>query len=303
MIDMSEAIGFSHLAPSAQDFALLPNEERIRQICGDRWIAYSRAQKAISRMDELMSGPKKQRMPNLLISGPTNNGKTMIIEKFRKKHSVKSCEGTNHELIPVVTVQVPSEPSVARFYALILSGLGAPIRPQARLVDLEQTALTILRAVETKMLIIDELHNILAGSVHVRRAFLNLLRFLGNELKIPIVGVGTREAYLAIRTDDQLENRFEPFPLPVWEEGEEFLALLASFTTVLPLRRPSVIVTNEMSKYILEKSGGTIGEITKLLTAAAIEAVNTGEEWINQRTLKLAKYQSPSERRRAFERC
>ena len=84
------------------------------------------------------------------------------------------------------------------------------------------------------MLIIDELDNVLAGSSNVRRAMLNLLRFLGNELRIPIVAVGTREAYLAIRTDDQLENRFEPLPLPVWEEDGEFLALLASFVAMLP---------------------------------------------------------------------
>ncbi len=27
-------------------------------------------------------------MPNLLLIGPTNNGKTMIIEKFRRAHPV-----------------------------------------------------------------------------------------------------------------------------------------------------------------------------------------------------------------------
>ena len=117
------------------------------------------------------------------------------------------------------------------------------------------------------------------------------------------MGVGTREAYLAIRTDDQLENRFEPLPLPVWEEGDEHLALLASFSAILPLKRPSVIATPEMSKYIIEKTGGTIGEMGKLLISAAIEAVNNGEECINQKTLKLAQYQSPGERRRSFERC
>lgn len=51
------------------------------------------------------------------------------------------------------------------------------------------------------------LHNVLAGRGDVRREFLNLIRFLSNELRIPLVGVGTREAYLAIRSDDQLENR------------------------------------------------------------------------------------------------
>jgi hypothetical protein len=300
---MTESVALFHLKPAAQDFAILSNEERICHIRSDRWIAYSRAQQALIRLDELMTWPRKQRMPNLLIIGPTNNGKSMIIEKFRKDRAVKAGEGTDHEFIPIVVVQVPCEPSVARFYAIVLSNLGAPVRPQARTVDLEQMTLKLLRTVKTKMLIIDELHNILAGGAHVRRAFLNLLRFLGNELKIPIVGVGTREAYLAIRTDDQLENRFEPFPLPAWEEGDELSALLASFAGALPLKRPSAITAPDTSKYILEKTGGTIGEMTKLLTAAAIEAINTGEECINQKTLKLATYQSPGERRRAFERC
>jgi ATP-dependent Clp protease ATP-binding subunit ClpA len=73
----------------------------------------------------------------------------------------------------------------------------------------------VLRAVGMQVLVIDELHNMLAGNSSVRREFLNLLRFLGNELRVPIVGVGTREAYLAIRSDDQLENRFEPLTLPL----------------------------------------------------------------------------------------
>ena len=58
-----------------------------------------------------------------------------------------------------------------------------------------------------KFFIIDEIHNILAGSTHKQREFLNILRFLGNELQLPIVGVGIKDAYLAIRSDDQLENR------------------------------------------------------------------------------------------------
>jgi hypothetical protein len=114
--------------------------------------------------------------------------------------------------------------------------------------------------------------------------------------------VGTKDAYLAIRSDDQLENRFEPMLLPVWEEGDDFLSLLASFAAVLPLRRPSVIATEETARYILSRTEGTIGEIAKLLSAAAVAAINSGEESINQKTLGLAAYQSPTERRRAFER-
>jgi hypothetical protein len=292
----------THLTGAAQEAAILSNEERIWHIRGERWIAYAGAQKALSRLDELMLWPKKQRMPNLLMIGPTNNGKSKIIEKFRRDQMVAGCGEFEPGVIPIVVVQVPSEPGTGRFYAMLLSGIGAPIRPRAQVVELEQLTLRLFRTVKVKILIIDELHNALAGSSHARRGFLNLLRFLGNELQIPIVGVGTREAYMAIRSDDQLENRFDPLVLPIWEEGEELKSLIASFAGALPLKRPSKIATVGMSKYILAKSGGTIGEIARLLNAAAIEAVKGGEECINEKTLKFADYQSPPERRRAFER-
>ena len=56
--------------------------ERIARIRSDRWIAYPRAMQAIDRLHELFEYPKRLRMPNLLIVGPTNNGKSMIAEKF-----------------------------------------------------------------------------------------------------------------------------------------------------------------------------------------------------------------------------
>ncbi|WP_159187475.1 TniB family NTP-binding protein, partial [Escherichia coli] len=117
----------------------------------------------------------------------------------------------DQEHIPVLVVQMPSEPSVIRFYVALLAAMGAPLRPRPRLPEMEQLALALLRMVDSAaLLVIDELHNVLAGNSVNRREFLNLLRFLGNELRIPLVGVGTRDAYLAIRSDDQLENRFEP---------------------------------------------------------------------------------------------
>src|SRR5260370_1132683 len=94
---------------------------------------------------------------------------------------------------------------------------------------------------------IDELQNGLGGRGDRRREFLNLLRYLGNELRIPLVGAGTREAYLAIRADDQLENRFAPFTLPRWEAGDDACSLLASFAASFPLHRPSRIATPEIA--------------------------------------------------------
>jgi hypothetical protein len=153
-----------------------------------------------------------------------------------------------------------------------------------------------------RMLIIDEIHNILSGSYRQQLEFLNVLRYIGNEVKIPIVGVGTKEAYLAIRSDPQLENRFEPFLLPVWQAGNHFDALLASFVPVLPLKKYSHLNQHEISEYILAKGEGIIGEIATLIKRAAILAIKNGQEYIDKALLEQVDYHSPSERKLMFER-
>jgi Bacterial TniB protein len=292
---------FSHLNAALRAAAALPDSERVMHIRADRWIGYPRAIAALARLEALLNWPRKQRMPNLLLIDPTNNGKSMIIEKFLRGHRAAGGDA-DRESVPIVAVQMPSDPSINRFYAMLLAALGAPLRPRMRTPELEHQAIALLRAVGARILIIDELHNILAGPMRLQLEFLNLIRFLGNELKIPIIGVGTKEAYLAIRSDSQLENRFEPVALPVWQEGDEVRSLLSSFAASYPLRRPSVLGTETVARYLLARSEGTIGEIAQLLRAAAIAAIESGAEAIIAQTLTLAHYESPSQRRQAFER-
>ncbi|MET7300161.1 TniB family NTP-binding protein [Embleya sp. NPDC005575] len=295
-----DPVDLAHLCPAAQQITQLPDAERLRYVRADRWIGYPRATEALERLETLLTWPSKQRMPNLLLIGPTNNGKSMIVEKFLRSHP--SISHPDREEIPVLAVQMPSEPRVIRFYTALLAALGAPLRSRYRLADLEQAVLRLLRSAGLRMLVIDELHNLLGGSGERRREFLNLLRYLGNELRIPLVGVGTRDAFLAIRADDQLENRFAPLTLPRWANDTDACSLLASFAASFPLRRPSLIASAEMAGYVFTRSEGTIGELAHLLTDAAVAAIESGEEAINQRTLLLAPYEGPTERRRLFER-
>lgn len=191
----------SHLTKACKEHATLPAQDRIDRIKKDKWIGYSRAKEALLELDDTLSCPKKQRMPNLLIIGPTNNGKSMLVEKFRRRYPAKETGNEFPELevtMPVVCMQMPPDPSVARFYGMLIKSTGAYVRA-SRSAELEQIALNRLNKVGAKMLVIDELHNVLAGQSDVRREFLNIIRFLGNELRIPIVAIGIRDAYLTIR--------------------------------------------------------------------------------------------------------
>jgi hypothetical protein len=58
-----------------------------------------------------------------------------------------------------------------------------------------------------------------------------------------------------------------------------------------------------MTRYLLTRSEGTIGEITHLLMDAAVAAIESGEEAVNQATLLMSAYAGPTERRRLAGRA
>jgi hypothetical protein len=291
---------YAHLHPSVRRFADEDAQSRIRRIRTDRWIGYARAEAVLAALEDLLSFPKRTRMPNLLLVGPTNNGKTMIVEKFRRAHPGTAAAESNDgmALLPVVKVQMPPGPDESRFFGAILDALGMPFSPRDRIAVKQDTAVRVMRATGARMLVIDELHNVLSGSAMQQRRLLNLLRWLGNELQIPLVGVGTAEALRAIRSDDQLVNRFEPQPLPLWSDEDEYRRLLNTLEAVLPLRKPSHLADSAPAGRILSASEGVIGEMIAIIIRAAVRAVDTGTEAISTRMIEDTGFIRPSERRR-----
>ena len=191
---------YAHLHATVRPLADEDAASRICHIRMDRWIGYARADAAIEALEELLDFPQRTRMPNLLLVGPTNNGKTMIVEKFRRAYpSIDAGDNESRVAsVPVLSVQMPSGPDEIRLFASILEQLGMPYDNRARLVALQDVAVRTMRLTGVRMLVIDELHNLLSGSRSKQRQLLNLLRWLGNELRIPLVGVGTGEALQAI---------------------------------------------------------------------------------------------------------
>lgn len=77
---------------------------------------------------------------------------------------------------------------------------------------------------------------------------------------------------------------------------------MASFVSVLPLKKHSHLNQPDVSAYILAKSEGIIGEIATLIKRAAIQAIKSGQEYIDGTLLESVDYSSPRERRQIFER-
>src|SRR5260221_4068526 len=134
----------------------------------------------------------------------------------------------------------------------------------------------MMRQTNLGLLIIDDVQNVVAGTRLQQRRLLNLLRWLGNELQIPLVAVGTAEALHAVQSDDQLANRFEPIGLPPWRNGKEYQQLLSTLEAVLPLRRPSQLAKPALAPKILSPAQGILGDVVAIVTRAALAAVAAG---------------------------
>ena len=278
----------AHLAPEAQAALDLSDEQRISFLSEDRWIDYPRARKALHELERRLVSPKRTRMPSLLIPGESNIGKSMIIQKFLRDHPHREFNQETGQLqLDVLAVEMPAAPTERRFYGQLLLALNAPYRPGDRLAAVEFMALTLLRQVSPKMIVVDEVHNLLAGSAREQRASLNLLKFLSNQVPCSIVALGTRDALAAMQTDPQIASRFPGLEMPRWQENEELRGFLAGFERQLPLREASRICDNRaMVGWVMNATGGVTGDITALLSRAAEAAIRTKTERITPELLE-----------------
>lgn len=268
-----------HLTAGAAALLAEPKSGRIRAMRSRRWVLYPRAKQALDRLDGLLEYPRGTRMPSIAIYGDSGMGKTMIMKRFRDQHPPSFDKSTGALTTPVLAMEMVSRPGERRFYGELLTLLGAPQSPRADITQMEQAALRIMDAIGVQVLVIDEVHNILAGTYREQRIVLNTLRFLSNRLQISLVCFGVNDAREAIGGDVQLARRFEQFTLSRWAANEEFETLVASILRNTPLHRPSVLTPKSLRR-ILQITDGITANIFHMINSLAIEAVEDGSERI-----------------------
>jgi len=147
----------SHLTASATQLLSESNANRIRAVRAERWVHYTRASQVLQILTRLLDHPRTTRMPSIAIYGDSGMGKTMIMEKFRRDHPPWFDSVAGVERTRVLALQLAGKPGERRLYAQILTALGAPQNPRAAVVDLEQVALRLMRAVDVHVLVLDEI--------------------------------------------------------------------------------------------------------------------------------------------------
>src|SRR5690554_3818571 len=286
---------YTHLSPKFREIAAQSNEQRIEFLKEKRWINYPVADRIISILNETMNHPKQARMPSLLLIGDSNNGKTSLLERFCRLHGQSyTCEESELLVKPVVVIEL-STPNVRDLYFTILQEFWAPIHPNEVLSTSRRAAINLMMQHKTKMLVIDEFHTLLNGTPLARSEMLAEMKRLSNTLRIPIVGCGIHTAPKIISEDAQIQSRFSIVKLPVWQRNKEFIALLATFEKILPLRKPSSLTNRVVGEKILDISKGNLGNIHGLLQLCATQAITSGAEQIDIDIVESNSWFTPTE--------
>lgn len=283
----------------------LSMEDKVLRIARTKhyWLKYRLGEETLQLLEDRLAEPMSHRMRNILIVADTNNGKTTIAERFLRRHQAQVNLAAS-SVVPLLKVEATAADE-NRFYNSIFEKLPVYKHGQHSRAEMKQIlAMRALSECNVRMLIIDELHNLLDGPPAKQRRFMRVLKTLGNELKIPIVALGTREALNAVNSDPQLANRFQTIILPKWkleddadpDRPSEYRQFLATFERLLPLDEPSDLGNDPMGAKIYALSEGTIGEATDLLRDAALWAVRNNRPCIDDEVLKRCGYVSPSRR-------
>lgn len=163
------------------------------------------------RLEDLLSYPPRDRTPCLLLYGDTGMGKTKIIRKFLRDHAVSFDRASGVTTMPVVAMQMPVEPVEWDIYGELLNAMGAPGPASDAAFRFKGICRSLMRSMSVRMLIIDEIHAMLTGNFRQQRIFLNVIRLLANDLRVPLVCAGTDLARQALLTDPNLPSASKRF--------------------------------------------------------------------------------------------
>lgn len=275
----------THLAQSAVNLLSRSDSDRIAAIREEGWITYPRASDTLELLDELLARPRTTRMPSFAIYADSGMGKTMLMERFRRAHPAIYDRGERRLISPVLALQMASHATERRFYGQLLTAMGVPFIPRATVLEMEIQAVRNLRRMEVRLLMLDEVHNILAGSAKEQRILLNTLRFLSNELQVSLVCLGISDAREAINGDVQLARRFEELTLPRWQGDEEFQELVVCILRHLPLKQASQISARAL-RHVLEVTEGVSARVFRMFNDLAVAAIQACTECISDSSIE-----------------
>lgn len=283
----------AHLDEVAKAALDLPVALRVRDMLEHRFIAHERINDIFDYADYLMNRPPRSRSAGMVIVGEPGAGKTDLLEQLHDRYPSERARRGVIATRPTLLFSLCGVREAREFYIRMLAALGCPEGGGVSGREREQLVLKLARACALKLLLIDEIQDVLKGTHAQQTRTLETLRFVMNELKVVLIVAGSEEAEMAISLDLHLSARLKLKRLPKWVADDYLAHFLQAMESSLPLQLPSRLHAQGTMKLIVKLTGGQTDAIVTLIGNAGALAVTEGGERITHTLLERAKYEYP----------
>lgn len=180
-----------------------------------------RTRNILAAMEERLAGNGR----HLLISGPTNTGRSTLLQHFSERHPPDLTADPERAQWPVLLLHTPPGPEEALLDAA-LKRLNAPFTPSAQLHLKQLQFIRIAREIRLRVLALDDLqraHPAMDGHMF---KFIDRLLAFAEATSSKIVATIDPSAAHVIAEDPRTSDRFEIFGLPPMACDADFMQLV-----------------------------------------------------------------------------
>lgn len=232
----------------------------------------------------------------LAISGQAGVGKSTVAMLLGKKHegAMRKKLGRTADditIAPVVYLVVPPGCTPKMLMSAVARWIGLPVPRGWDAPTITDHVVAVLRDLKTSMIIVDEVHNLRTNRSAGAEAA-STLKVFTERLDAAVIFCGIdllNSDLLAGEMGRQIRARTKVYDLRTYGFGssadrESWAELVEGMEDLLPLARhhPGSLSTDEMSTYLWNRTGGSIGSLRNLLGDAAISAILSGAERLDR---------------------
>ena len=224
----------------------------------------------------------------LILTGDATLGKTtatrMLIRYVHDSYVRQFPDYANHGRVPIVFIEVPATCTGRALMCTFAHFFGMTVARTDTMEMLRQRVVAMMDRVGTRLVVVDELHNLSAANKGNGES-VDILRSLHRDVFATFLYAG-----IDLDTGDllsgprgrQIAARFTMMPMERYHPSSEadheiWRGIIEQFEDALPLLNHKAGSLVALSAYLLERTNGSIGSLGRLINGAANGAVGTTE--------------------------
>ncbi|BDV32253.1 TniB family NTP-binding protein [Microbacterium terricola] len=224
----------------------------------------------------------------VMLTGDSTMGKTTAAKTLMRwvvdQYSLQFPGWRAADHIPVVYIEVPAAANGKTLMRVFAEFLGLAVLPRETADELRVKVVAALRRANTQVIVVDELHNLAGRTAGVGEAS-DILKGLSNDLTATFLYAGidlTAQGFMSGLRGQQLTRRFTAVPMVKYEwanpdDRKTWKRIVATFEKLCPLIDNAPGTLDPLAEYLHQRTDGSIGALSRLLTGTAIDLISAGE--------------------------